>query len=146
MRTSIGLWDSFFGRKITIELPMADGTVKRIRVTERWLAEMKRQGMMKPVESQKVTVHILDAAGGLAEELGLSRGEASEYGLPDAPSVYRVEEWTVGRDISPDQYAKLKDAQTGELFALISLKDGERRPFCLPRNQWLAAKNAMDIV
>ena len=146
MRTSVGIWDAIFGNKVIIELPMPNGGVKRIRATERWVAEMQRQGRMKPVGGQTVKVHILDAAGGLGDLLGLSPEESRDVGVPDAPDVYRVEEWVIGRDISAEQYDELKDPKTGELFALISMKDGERRPFCLPRDRWLEAKRAMDSV
>jgi hypothetical protein len=146
MQTSVGIWDAIFGKKVTIELPLPNGGVKRVRVTERWLAQMERQGKVKPVGGQTVKVHILDPASGLGDLFGLSPEETREAGLSDAPDVYRVEEWVIGRDVSAEQYHELKDPETGELFALMSIKDGQRRPFCLPRKQWLEAKRAMDSV
>lgn len=142
----MGIWDAVFGKKVTIELPNPSGGIKRVRVTERWLAEMQRQGKIKPVGGQTVSVHILDPASGLGELFGLSPEETREVGLPDAPDLYRVEEWVIGRDISVEQYHELKDPESGDLFALISIKDGQRRPFCLPRKRWLDAKRGMDSV
>jgi hypothetical protein len=146
MKTSVGFWDAIFGKKVTIELPMSNGGIKRVRVTERWLAEMQRQGKVKPVYGQTVKVHILDTAAGLSDLVGMTPEEARDIGLPDAPDLYRVEEWIIGHDISAEQYDKLKDLETGELFALISMKNGERRPFCLPRERWIEAKRAMDNI
>lgn len=40
MRTSAGFWDAIFGKKVTIELPMPDGTIRCIRATERWTPRM----------------------------------------------------------------------------------------------------------
>src|SRR5260370_24389584 len=51
MQTSVGFWDAIFGRKVTMELPMPDGSIKRLEVTKRWLAEMEREGKLGPVES-----------------------------------------------------------------------------------------------
>lgn len=146
MRTSIGILDAIFGKKVSLELPTPDGAVKRIRVSERWLAEMQRNGKIKPVGGQTVKVHILDAAGNMGDLLGFSPEESRDMGLPGAADVYRVEEWIIGRDITPEDYDKLKDRKTGELFAFILMKDGERRPFCLPRDKWLEAKRTMNSI
>lgn len=146
MRTSVGIWDAIFGKRLTTLLPTPNGGFKRVRVTERWLAEMERQGRAKPVGGQTVNVHILDALAGLSDLMGLSPEDARDVGLPDAPDLYRVEEWIIGRDISAEQYDELKDPETGELFALIENKDGERRPFLLRREHWIEAKREMDSV
>ncbi len=143
MKTSVSLWDAIFGKKVTIELPMPGGNVKRVKVTERWVAEMQRQEKMKPIGGQSIKVHILDPSAGIGDALGLPVDEMRELGLPDVDDVYRVDEWIIGSDISPEQYNQMKDPKTGELYALVSMKDGKRRPFCLPRKHWLETKKQM---
>ena len=54
MRTAVSLWDAIFGKKVTIHLPMPGGDIKQVRVTERWHAEMERQGKAKPVGGQAI--------------------------------------------------------------------------------------------
>lgn len=147
MRTSFGLWDTIFGKKLTVEIPMPDGRTKRVSVTERWVAEMQQGGLVKPVGGQKVKVHVLDPANGLLADLyGLSPGEASELGLPQGDGPYRVEHWVIGKEISAEQYDHLRDPTNGELYALMAMNDGKRRPYCLARERWLEAKRAIEPV
>ena len=120
---AIGFWDAVFGKKVTISLPMTDDTKKSIRATKRWIAEMECLGKI----SQTVKVHILDPMGNLG-------------------NPYRVEKYTIGNDVSRDQYEESKDRETGELFAMISMKHGVRQSFFLPRAIWFEVKQSMGHV
>lgn len=146
MKTSISFWDSLFGKKVTIDFPFAGGKIQKMQVTERWLAEMQRSGMIKPVGGQSVKVHILDPLGEISGLLDLTPDQKREAGLPVTSGIYRTESWVIGRDISAEQYDELKDRKTGELFALIGEKDGERRPRCLTRENWLEMKRTIDKI
>ena len=72
MRADMGLFDRLFGEKAVVELPQPDGSVRKVKVSVRWLDEMARLGKIKAAGGQKNRAHIL--------ELDLTS---------------RVEEWTV---------------------------------------------------
>jgi hypothetical protein len=51
VKTSIGIWDALFGKRVTMEIPTPDGSVKKVEVTKKWLEQMESQGKMKQVSS-----------------------------------------------------------------------------------------------
>ncbi|HEX6745909.1 MAG TPA: hypothetical protein VF092_01240 [Longimicrobium sp.] len=144
MRLDMGLFDRLFGKKATIELPLPDGGVRRVRVSVRWLREMERQGKISPVNSKKaVKVHILDPQAGLGAALGLSETDAADLGITVAADSYRIEEWVVGEHISAEQYSSFREAGTGDLFVFITYRDGQRSTHVVRPEVWKAARETM---
>ena len=60
-----------------------------------------------------------------------------------SPFGYLTALWTLGSDITLDQYVRHRDPSTGELFVLTVFRDGRRRCTCSIAH-WLEAKRQMD--
>jgi hypothetical protein len=65
MKTSVGFWDALFGERVTLEIPLSNGGVKKVEVTKKWMEKMEREGKMKQVSFPTVKVNILDPMGGV---------------------------------------------------------------------------------
>lgn len=132
MRTSMGFWDAVFGKRGALELPLPDGTTKTVKVTEKWLAEMQRQGKITPVNAPVVIVHtITKLAGDREDESLFSEGS---------------EQWIVGRDIQKHEYDKVKDEETGDLYAFVMPEDGGSRICCVDKKMWMLTKANRETV
>ena len=112
---------------------------------------MEAQGLVKDIteeiEGQVVRVHILDPFGGVdltkaAEDPDILNKllTASEQGH------YRTEQWTIGKDILPEKAEKFKDGSTGDLYAIVSFEDGNKRVHVMAKSFWDQAKAQMDTV
>lgn len=143
MRTDIGFFDRLFGKKATIQLPKPDGSVRKVKVTVRWLEEMERLGKISPVGGQTVKVHILDPEAGLGQALGLADEELKELGMSKAVETYRVEEWTIGKEISAEQYRDFCDPGTRDLYVLLAYEAGKPSTHVVRREIWIQARTAM---
>lgn len=55
MKTSVGFWDALFGKRVTLEIPSPNGSVKKAEVTKKWLEKMKNEGKIKQVSSSGQT-------------------------------------------------------------------------------------------
>lgn len=51
MKTSVGFLDALFGEKVTLEMPLPTGGVKKVKVTRKWLEQMEREGKIQKVPS-----------------------------------------------------------------------------------------------
>jgi len=49
MKTSVGLLDALFGKRVTIELPTPNGESNTVKVIEKWLAKMETEGKVRKV-------------------------------------------------------------------------------------------------
>ncbi|HVZ00963.1 MAG TPA: hypothetical protein VHA35_15760 [Dongiaceae bacterium] len=121
MKFSMGLSDALFGKKLTVEVPQEDGTVRRIQVTEKWLRDAEASGKLVPVQAAPTvtTVHVV-----------------SPYGLRDI-------EFVVGEDIPEDRYEQLVDRETNALYALEVFRDGVPEMTIVRRDFWKKACEAM---
>ncbi|MGF7035302.1 diphthamide synthase (EF-2-diphthine--ammonia ligase) [Paenibacillus mucilaginosus] len=111
MTLSLGFWDRLFGKKTTLEQPDGKGGIVKYVVTEKWHAEMGKQGKLQ-VLSNLIRVHILD---------------------PLAKGGYQIKHWTIGEDISEDLVTQYKDQQTNELYAMIAYEGGEGKTMILKK-------------
>ncbi len=68
MRTSVGFWDALFGERVTMEIPMSDGAIKKVEVTRKWLAYTEREGKFVKV-SQPNPEEVADPLMELADSL-----------------------------------------------------------------------------
>jgi len=146
MRTDMGFFDRLFGKKVTIQLPGPDGSVREVTVTARWVEEMERLGKMTPVAGQTVKVHILDPQAGLGGTLGLSEDEIEEFGMSTAVQTYRVEEWTIGERISAEQYRAFRDPGTRDVYVLLVYEAGKPTTHLVRKEIWNQARAAIENV
>jgi len=116
MKTSVNFWDWLFGEKISIQL--SDGSYRM--VTQKWIEQMEQQGLMKKIEKEVVTVHILDPLSDFLNKVA-SDTEQQDH--------YRQEFWVIGEDVPTEMVQKFRDPVTGDVYVLMdrSKSAGEHR-------------------
>ena len=113
----MGLIDSFFGKKVTLNLTDEDGKpIKRV-VSEKQLKQWEAEGKISVLPT--IRVHILDPMGS------------------------HTADWQIGKDISQEIVTKARDPETGDLYALKVYEAGVPKTSVLPKAHWLKAKAAM---
>lgn len=117
MKFYVGLWDLFFGEKVTLEVPGDDGDIIKRVVTKKWLEKMQSES--KATRVSTVTVHILDTTG------------------------YSIEEWGIGTDVNAATVDKFRDPGTGNLYALSFYEGGKPKTIVLTKAQWEEAKGQL---
>ena len=113
----MGLIDSLFGKKVTLNQTGDDGKPIKRLVSEKQLKQWEVEG--KVSVSPTIRVHILDPMGS------------------------HVADWQIGTDISQEIVTKTKDPETGDLYALRVYEAGVPKTSVLPKAHWLKAKAAM---
>jgi hypothetical protein len=119
---AVGFLDSLFGEKLRIDLPGPNGAVRERTVTKKWFKKMQREQKIREVTEPVARAHVLSPAG------------------------YRIQHWVIGREIDRQQWERFRDADTGDLYVLLSFEAGEPRQHVLARQLWEEAKIQMDIV
>ena len=61
-----------------------------------------------------------------------------------SPFGYQTALWTLGSDVTLDQYVRHRDASTGELFVITVFRDERKIMYLLDRVRWLEAKRQME--
>ena len=117
MRFSIGLWDSLFGERITIEIPTPDGKITKREVTKKWFERKQSKGKIKDATNKMIKVHLINP-------------------LED----YKIQYWAIGKDIDESMVNKFKDENTGDLYALISFDQGKQKVSVMKKEFWEKAK------
>lgn len=102
MNFDVGLLDRMFGKRVTIEVPTANGRTNSVSVTEKWLEQMRREGKMTPATEELVLVHICDSL----------RGQYDAH-------------WVIGKDIPRQTYEEFYDQQHLAVFAVAVYREGE---------------------
>lgn len=113
----MGLWDSLFGKKVTIQGQDENGNPFETKVSEKQFREWERDGLLSTKEV--VEVHVLDPKGSYTAH------------------------WKIGEDISADIVEKFKNPATNKLYALTVYKAGKPETSVLPHAKWLEVKAAM---
>lgn len=145
MRTSVGLWDSLFGKKLTIAIPRPNGTIRKVKITQKWFHEMQRQGKITPMPASTVKVNVLDPMGGI--DLNATKDPSEILDAVMQPTEFhQVETWTIGKDISQEQYQRFVDPDTQELYVLTTYENGQPSSHLVPRSLWQHGKQMMDNV
>ena len=118
MKFSTSFIDGIFGKKIKIEVPQDDGTIREVLVTEAWLNKMQVEGKISMSEAPSSTVpfHVIGPDGSETRHL------------------------RVGKDIPEAQYKKLADPQTGALYDLKVYENGNPSTNVIPKHLWEQAK------
>lgn len=145
MRTSLGLWDFLFGKKITIDIPFPDGTIRKVQVTEKWFQKMQRQGKITPMSGLTVKVNVLDPMGGI--DLNAMKDSSKLWDAVMEPKEhYQIETWTIGKNISQEQYQRFVDPETQELYVLTNYENGKSSRRLVLRSFWQQGKQMMDNI
>jgi len=118
MKYSTGFIDNLFGKKIMIEMPQEDGTMREVPVTEAWLHKMQAEGKisMSNKQSDLVPFHVVG---------------------PDGSETLQLR---VGVDIPEAQYKKLRDEKDGALYGLTVYENGEPKTTVIAKEIWEQAK------
>lgn len=118
MEFSTGFFDDLFGKKITLQVPQDDGTIRDVSATEAWLKKMQAEGKLSISEAPPATVplHVIGPDGSETRQL------------------------RVGADIPDVQYKELADPKTGALYGLTVYKNGIPETSVIPKHLWEIAK------
>jgi hypothetical protein len=146
MKTSVGIWDALFGERVALEIPLPDGTIRKMQVTVKWFREMQRQGMITPIPGSTVKVNILDPLGGIDPNATKDPSELLLAAIMEPRAHYRVETWIIGKDISLEQYQQFVDPETQELYVNTVYENFKPNRHLCSRALWQQGKQAMDSV
>ena len=113
----MGLWDSVFGKKITIQGRDNNDKPFETKVSEKQLKKWEKDGLLSKV--QLVEVHVLDPKGSYTTQ------------------------WKIGEDIPLEMVEKFKNPATNKLYALTVYEAGEPKTSVLQHAKWLEIKIAM---
>lgn len=108
-----------------MKLPMHDGTIKTVEVTEKWLARMEAQGKICNVSDSAVLVHAIEKLPSFSGDERFVEGERH---------------WIIGQDIGQSDYAKLKD-ENGDLYAFVIHEGDGARTVCVDKRMWLKSRD-----
>jgi hypothetical protein len=142
MKTSMGPWDALFGERITLDLPLPDGTTKRVVVTKKWWEEMVKQGKIKDVTPSIVKVNILGS--GLRVPAGSTNPVEIVNALEAEDPLVQIEHWQVGVQVSNEQYAEFLDHASKELYAIRKHDVGQIRTLLVQRSLWEQTRQVME--
>jgi len=134
MKTSVNIWDAFFGEKISLDLPMADGTTKKVVVTKRWMEKLSKEGLLKNVSTEMVKVNILGPEENVITEDCTDPTELMNALM--AETILIEEYWRIGDQITKEEYEKFIDTNSNELYALRRMEIGGSETFLVQRSMW----------
>jgi len=113
----MGLLDSLFGKKVTVNFTDSSGKpIKRV-VSEKQLEQWKCEGKISVLPT--IRVHILDPMGS------------------------HIANWEIGKDVTEEIVAKAKDLVTGDLYVMRVYEAGVPKTSVLLKEHWLRAKSAL---
>lgn len=111
------LWDSVFGKKVTIEGRDENGKPFKTKVSEKEFKKWEQDGLLRTFEV--VEVHVLDPKGSYTTH------------------------WKIGEDIPAEVVEKYKNPATNKLYALTVYEAGKPTTSVLQHAKWLEIKVAM---
>ncbi len=113
----MGLWDSVFGKKITIQGRDKNGEPIETKVSAKQFSKWEQEGALSKVDV--VEVHVLDPKGSYTTQ------------------------WKIGEDIPVDVVLKFKNPATNGIYALTVYEAGQPKTSVLQHAKWLEIKLAM---
>ncbi|HWI54943.1 MAG TPA: hypothetical protein VNT57_04585 [Desulfobacteria bacterium] len=113
MHFSVGIMDTLFGRRVTLEIPDSFGNIVTRSVTQKWYNQV--QSDVSAVTGI-VKVHMLDMHKG-----------------------YQLIHWIIGNDIEQNTVLQYMDEDTGDLYAIYYLELDESRLQLISRRAWESA-------
>ncbi len=133
MMYCVSVVDALFGKRTLLELPSSDGTARRVKVTERWLGDMACQGKVHPVEGVLVIAHIIDPA---------AMGRLMFTPAGPTP-LWFTRLWTIGRDLTLQEYQRWRDPETGRLYSYLRTEKGRTVIQLVERRRWEALRSML---
>ncbi len=92
-----------------------------------------------------VKVNVLDPMGGI--DLNATKDSSELWDAFMEPKEHhQVETWTIGKDISQEQYQRFIDPETQELYVLTNYENGKSSRHLVLRSFWQQGKKMMDNV
>jgi len=122
MRFDLGLFDSLFGKRERLDLPLADGSMKTVMVTKAWLEKQVRDEKIVPTEPGQVPLCVCGVDGS------------------------RVSSIVIGEAVSQADYEKFHDPDTGGIFMIEYHEKGEKLLRLVTKATWLRAKETLDKI
>ncbi len=113
----MGLRDSLFGKKVTIQGHDENGRPLETKVSEEQFKNWEQEGLLSKTEV--VELHVLDPNGSYTTH------------------------WEVGKDIPAEVVEKFKNPATNKLYAVTVYEAGEPKTSLLQHAKWLEIKVAM---
>jgi hypothetical protein len=113
----MGLWDSLFGKEVTIQGRDENGRPFETKVPEKKFKEWEKNDLIS--KQEVVEVQVLDPKGSYTAH------------------------WKIGEDIPADVVEKFKNPATNKVYALTVYEAGEPKTSVLPHAKWLEIKAAM---
>ena len=110
----MAIWDSLFGKKVTIQFRDEAGNLVERKISEAQLKELEASGAIS--KTQAVEVHVLDQQGNYSTT------------------------WEIGKDISAEIVQQAKDPESGALYALTTYENGKPQTHVCKKEHWLAVK------
>ena len=129
-----------FGGKVKMEIPLPNGGIKKLKVTKKWLKKMEIEGKIKQI-SEKVKVNILDPIG--LPTTGGQKEFINSFFFEPQNEVWHIEYWTLGTEISQEQYQNFIDSKTKELYAIRVYDNDKIRTRLISRSLWEQGYKAM---
>lgn len=120
MRFDLGFFDSLFGKRERLDVPMPDGSMKTVMVTKAWLKHQMAEEKMLPAYPGQVHLHV---CGTLGE---------------------RVSSIVIGEMVSQADYDQYHDPETGGLYMIEYFEKGEKLLRLVSKPMWLKAKAKLD--
>ena len=133
MMYCVSVVDALFGKRTLLEFPSPDGTARRIKVTERWLGDMAHQGKLHPAEGVLVIAHVIDPTA-------LARLMVEPV---DSTALWFARLWTIGRDLSLQEYERWRDPETGRLYSYLKSEKGATTLQLVERRRWEALRSML---
>ncbi len=113
----MGIFNSLFGKKVTIQGHDENGNSFERTVSEKQFHEWEKEGLLSTQEV--IEVHVLDPKGSYTAH------------------------WKIGEDIPVEVVEKFKNLATNKLYALTVYEAGRPKTSVLPHAKWLEVKVAM---
>ena len=113
----MGLWDSLFGQKVTIQARDENGKPFETKVSEKQFKKWEQEGLLSKTEV--VEVHVLDPKGSYTTH------------------------WKIGEDVPAEVVEKFKNPVTNKLYALTVYEAGEPKTSVVQHAKWQQIKIAM---
>ncbi len=114
MHFSVGIMDTLFGSRITLEIPDSNGNIVTRSVTKKWYEQFLSSSDYP--DNDIVKVHMLDMLRG-----------------------YQVIHWVIGNDIQENTVLQYKDGETGDLYAIYYWELEECRLELISKRTWQSA-------
>lgn len=118
MPFSVGILDTLFGQRLTLEIPDSQGNIVRRSVTKKWYELVRNGNKLNDTEPQVIKVHLLDMIKG-----------------------YQIVHWVIDDDIDKNTALRFQDETTGELYAIFYFDTDQPKTEITNKKAWTGVYN-----